>query len=476
MFGTLPPNKEIRIIGTGTFARVTRNEILSTKEHVAIKHYFCEDSNDISGGILREVTYLNMMKGCTNVVKLIDVEMKMICERIIVSVMMSCHTRDLHWYIAGMSTFQERINILDRVVNDLLNGLSEIHRLNIIHRDIKPLNILIDDDRCYYADFGLSCIFTSQTDVQNTNVYTPLYRPPEIIIKSSYELKADVWALGATLVEFICGLPIIYNRHMDYDDEDDEERTMLISRILLLCVNNHTYDDFLNMKTKIHDTIDVDRFLKQKLTSDGYKCVPKHKIELVTKMLNINPADRPNINDLIIIDSNVNFVNKFNIISRGNIPIDSDITTNMYYVLVNWLLDVAGRFRLNLRSVVSGIDLIERYIANYNITKNKFQLLGLVCIRMMDKMLDAKQLYMIDCIRLCKDIYSIDQFKEMELLVFSRMNYILVNNEFERFIGIIGNKSYIRLLRTHYETLKNENKYAGCMSYDELCHNLQTII
>lgn len=89
----------------------------------------------------------------------------------------------------------------------IYKGLSEIHRKKIIHRDIKPHNILIDiNNTPKIGDFGLSIELGNETKVtENKIVGTDLYISPEILKAKEYSIKSDYWALGIVLYE-LCTL------------------------------------------------------------------------------------------------------------------------------------------------------------------------------------------------------------------------------------------------------------------------------
>ena len=80
-----------------------------------------------------------------------------------------------------------------------------LHHKNIIHRDIKCLNIfLTDDNRIKIGDLGVSKIVTSSSALQDTRVGTPLYLSPELVKQQPYDFKVDVWAIGCALYHLAC--------------------------------------------------------------------------------------------------------------------------------------------------------------------------------------------------------------------------------------------------------------------------------
>ncbi|MEA2097023.1 MAG: protein kinase, partial [Candidatus Cloacimonadota bacterium] len=101
----------------------------------------------------------------------------------------------------------------ERIALDIAQGLDYLHENNVVHRDLKSLNILLDENkRAKLTDFGLSKERTDTTLAPTTkNIGTPGWMPPEILmdeedsihqgIKTEYTKKADIYSYGIILWE-----------------------------------------------------------------------------------------------------------------------------------------------------------------------------------------------------------------------------------------------------------------------------------
>ncbi|KAI8634774.1 kinase-like domain-containing protein [Xylariaceae sp. FL1651] len=99
-------------------------------------------------------------------------------------------------------------------VRQILEGLSYLHNRDIIHRDIKGANILVDNKgQIKISDFGISKKLeaTNILSGANNNKHRPslqgsvFWMAPEVVKQTSYTRKADIWSLGCLVVEMMTG-------------------------------------------------------------------------------------------------------------------------------------------------------------------------------------------------------------------------------------------------------------------------------
>ncbi|KAG0762097.1 hypothetical protein G6F57_005875 [Rhizopus arrhizus] len=99
---------------------------------------------------------------------------------------------------------------------EIIEGISELHRLGILYRDLKPENILITADRhVILTDFGLSK-WLAEEDQTQTFCGTAEYLAPEVLLGEAYSFGIDHWSFGTILYEMLAGVtPFWADNHSD---------------------------------------------------------------------------------------------------------------------------------------------------------------------------------------------------------------------------------------------------------------------
>ncbi len=91
------------------------------------------------------------------------------------------------------------------IVRQVAHGLEAAHRAGLLHRDMKPGNILIDrNGEAKVLDFGLS-LGTTDEDNEEIIWATPYYVPPETLMREPEDVRTDIYALGMTLRHLLTG-------------------------------------------------------------------------------------------------------------------------------------------------------------------------------------------------------------------------------------------------------------------------------
>ena len=115
---------------------------------------------------------------------------------------------DLCAYMKAQS--QERLSESQAlyIFTQMAVGLKDVHRENIVHRDIKHKNIFFNSisstPKVKIADFGLAC-YLEDDECFIQEAGTVGYKAPEIVLKEPSDFKSDIWSLGCILYELLSG-------------------------------------------------------------------------------------------------------------------------------------------------------------------------------------------------------------------------------------------------------------------------------
>eukprot|EP01060_Flectonema_neradi_P012570 TRINITY_DN19353_c0_g1_i1.p1 TRINITY_DN19353_c0_g1~~TRINITY_DN19353_c0_g1_i1.p1 ORF type:complete len:303 (+),score=30.91 TRINITY_DN19353_c0_g1_i1:3-911(+) len=178
------------------------------------------------------------------------------------------------------------------LISQLASAISHIHSLGVIHRDVKPENIMISQyGLLKLADFGLAREH-STLSMMTTYVSTRWYRSPEILLKcNDYGLKIDVWALGLIAAELVCRAPL-------FPGNSDADMLHRISLSLSFDGWGGSKSFKPNTATTPLDTL-ILTTSSSKYHDHCYKLIEQGFIPLLHSALAVNPSHRVSASDFL---------------------------------------------------------------------------------------------------------------------------------------------------------------------------------
>lgn len=363
----------IKVIGEGSQARIEQH--LYHDRIVAVKIY-----THMNSSLLRELHVFQRLKDCSNINQMLDIDMQFNT----INLIMPYYTQDLSMFISTTS-ISDRIHRGVNIFNQLLNALYHLHSRNIIHCDIKPENILIND-HVVLADFGLSSE-GEQCYIRGSY----LYYAPELLLKHPYTNKVDIWALGITMVGYYTNTYITDPSIALHALCPGDNAKVVSLQILSLVTNPNT--DYLSINQQ-HDSINIYKLFFNHIEVLNH--IEYHIVKKLTRMLQLNPDNRASINQLYIGQYQEPVIK---IKPRSN-QIDYAIIDNMINTCKSYPLSPIVCYR--------SIDLLLR-------TDNPLYYLS--CIWLINKLHDNIDL----------PISNMDEIILTATMILKMMNYILID-------------------------------------------------
>ena len=190
----------IRKIGKGSFSKVYKGYNIITGDIVAIKKIDLDMKPLMIKRLKMEIEIMKTLKH-KHIVELYDV---IYDEYYAYLIMEYSHCGDLANYLKGRPLKEK---FAQKFSQQLASAMKYLIERNIIHRDIKPQNILVfNKNTIKLTDFGFARYFDKTTMVE-TLCGSPLYMSPEIIKYKKYSHKADLWSIGVIIYEILTGRP-----------------------------------------------------------------------------------------------------------------------------------------------------------------------------------------------------------------------------------------------------------------------------
>ncbi|KAI8366168.1 MAP kinase [Blakeslea trispora] len=212
----------IREMGQGAYGVVCAAKDTETNEQVAIKKV-CRifEKTILAKRALREVKLLKHFNGHENITSIIDMDIVNLQDFNEIYLVQELMEADLHQIIRSGQPLTDAH--FQYFVYQICRGLKYIHSANVLHRDLKPGNLLVNADcELKICDFGLARGYSSSPEgnagFMTEYVATRWYRAPEIMLSFQKYTKAiDMWSVGCIFAEMLGGRPLFKGR--DYVDQ-----------------------------------------------------------------------------------------------------------------------------------------------------------------------------------------------------------------------------------------------------------------
>ncbi|XP_015264175.1 PREDICTED: cyclin-dependent kinase 6 [Gekko japonicus] len=193
-------------IGEGAYGKVFKaRDLKNGGRFVALKRVRVQTSEEgMPLSTIREVAVLKHLETFEhpNVVRLFDVCTVSRTDRETKLTLVFEHVdQDLTTYLNKVPEPGVPSETIKDMMLQLLRGLDFLHSHRVVHRDLKPQNILVTSNgQIKLADFGLARIYSFQMALTSV-VVTLWYRAPEVLLQSSYATPVDLWSVGCIFAE-----------------------------------------------------------------------------------------------------------------------------------------------------------------------------------------------------------------------------------------------------------------------------------
>uniref|UniRef100_A0A158R6F7 cyclin-dependent kinase n=1 Tax=Taenia asiatica TaxID=60517 RepID=A0A158R6F7_TAEAS len=200
-FGAIESYKKLEVLGEGSYATVYRGFSHLTNRVVAVKEIRINQEEGLPFTAIREASLLKSLRHA-NIVTLHDIVHTKLTLNFVFEYVDSDLSRLMEKNPKGLKP--QNVQLL---LYQLLRGLAYCHDRRILHRDLKPQNILVAaNGELKLADFGLARAKSVPSHTYSHEVVTLWYRPPDVLLGSTnYTASLDMWGVGCIFLEMLSG-------------------------------------------------------------------------------------------------------------------------------------------------------------------------------------------------------------------------------------------------------------------------------
>lgn len=278
--------KQLEKLGNGTYATVYKGLNKTTGVYVALKEVKLDSEEGTPSTAIREISLMKELKH-ENIVRLYDVihtENKL-------TLVFEFMDNDLKKYMDSRAVGNTPQGLALPLVKyfewQLLQGVAFCHENRILHRDLKPQNLLINNKgQLKLGDFGLARAFGIPVNTFSSEVVTLWYRAPDVLMGSrTYSTSIDIWSCGCILVEMITGKPL-------FPGTSDEEQLKLIFETMGT-PTERTWPGISSLpKYNPNFPIHLPKDLRAFLQSQTRESLDNNVVDLLHGLLQLNPEMR----------------------------------------------------------------------------------------------------------------------------------------------------------------------------------------
>ncbi|EDV58529.1 cyclin-dependent kinase 1 [Drosophila erecta] len=278
--------EKIEKIGEGTYGVVYKGRNRLTGQIVAMKKIRLEsDDEGVPSTAIREISLLKELKH-ENIVCLEDVLM----EENRIYLIFEFLSMDLKKYMDSLPVDKHMESELVRsYLYQITSAILFCHRRRVLHRDLKPQNLLIDKSGLIkVADFGLGRSFGIPVRIYTHEIVTLWYRAPEVLLGSPrYSCPVDIWSIGCIFAEMATRKPLFQG-----DSEIDQLFRMF--RIL-----KTPTEDIWPGVTSLPDYKNTFPCWSTNQLTNQLKNLDENGIDLIQKMLIYDPVHRISAKEIL---------------------------------------------------------------------------------------------------------------------------------------------------------------------------------